>query len=135
MTILRNPQQETIYELKYLPNRYWKLGPLAWLLDHYVGRLRSQGEEWIEGGQPVFDHAVAEQLGTAEEIVEDWRWFLAPEGLIRQQKVKEGGWLISPNPDHEQLLDDWLAAWRKLRYLRETVWWWSDEHSPARSGC
>jgi hypothetical protein len=123
VTILRNPQEETAYQLRYLPERFWKLGPLAWLLDHYLSRLRSRGDDWIDGGQPIFDKAVAEQLGTTEQIVEDWRWFLAREGLIRQQKVKEGGWLIAPSRNHEDLLDDWLAAWRKLQYLREVLWW------------
>lgn len=123
MAILRNPQQEAAYQLKYLAGKYWKLGPLAWLLDYYLSRLRSTDDPWIDGGQPVCDKAVAEQLGTTEEIIEDWRWFLAQEGLIRQQKGKEGGWLISPSPNHEELLDDWLVAWRKLQYLREALWW------------
>ncbi len=115
--------QQTTYELKHLSDKYWKLGPLAWLLDYYLGILKSKSDLWINEGQPVFDKSVAGVLGTTEDIIEDWRWLLAHEGLIRQQKVKDGGWLISPNPNYEELLEEWMAAWRRLRYLREALWW------------
>ncbi len=119
----RGMEEKAVYELKYLPERYWRLGPLAWLLDHYLGKQQSKNDQWIDGGRAVVDKAVADQLGTSEEIIEDWRWFLVHDSLIRQQKVREGGWLISPNPNYEVILDDWMAAWRKLRYQREALWW------------
>lgn len=116
-------EQKADYELTYLPEKYGRLGPLAWLLDYYLGNLRSKYDAWIDGGKPVLDKVVADRLGTTEDIIEDWRWFLVHEGLIRQHKVKEGGWLISPNPNYADLLEDWMAAWRRLRYLREALWW------------
>jgi hypothetical protein len=122
VTILRNSDQKTAYELKCLPERFWKLGPMAWLLDFYLGRVQSSADHWIDDGRPVFDKAVADRLGTTEEIIEGWRWFLAHEGLIQQQKLTDGGWLISPSPTWEELLDDWLTAWRRLQYLREALW-------------
>lgn len=115
--------QEMVYELKFLRDQYWKLGPIAWLLDAYLGFLRSDSDIWANGGQPLFDKSMADALGTTEEIIEDWRWFLVHEGLVRQQRVKEGGWLIRPVENYEEILDVWLAAWRRLRYLREALWW------------
>lgn len=115
--------QELKYDLKCLSDKYWKLGPLAWLLDYYLSIAKSPAEMWINGGNPVFDESVAVALGTTEDIIEDWRWFLVHEGLVRQQKISAGGWLICPNPNYEELLEDWLQAWRRLRYLREALWW------------
>jgi hypothetical protein len=122
MLIEQNIKEKSVYALKCLPDRYWRLGPLAWLFDHYL-TLQSNSEGWIDGGRAILDKAVAEQLGTTEDIIEDWRWFLLHEGLIRQRKATGGGWLVALNPNYEPILDDWMAAWRKLRYQREALWW------------
>jgi hypothetical protein len=111
-----------VYELKCLRDQYWKLGPMAWLMDAYLVLRRSDSDKWINGGAPVFDHLVADSIGATSEIVADWRELLSRERLIHQHKTRSGGWLIRPASNYEELLDEWLMAWRRLRYLREALW-------------